>query len=67
MNNRNSGIISEIEVTAKLLGLKPASVCTLSGTSGSFYKRAIDGQRFWPETVEKLRENMQQLIKNRTK
>ena len=57
---------SDIERCARLLGLAPSTVGERIGQGGRFYARLCEGKRVWPETAEKARNAMADLISMRS-
>lgn len=49
----NEQLISEIEKTAKHLGLSPATISSRIGQGGHFYKRRKEGYEMMPSTAER--------------
>ena len=53
---------AEIEATASALGISPRTVGERAGQGGKFYDRLCDGKRVWPETADKVRLRMAEML-----
>tara|TARA_R100001369_G_scaffold79583_1_gene109639 strand:- start:728 stop:1012 length:285 start_codon:yes stop_codon:yes gene_type:complete len=53
---------TDIEVAAKALGVSPSTVGEKAGQGGQFYSRLVNGKRVWPETAEKVRKTIADLL-----
>ena len=52
----------EIEDCAAKLGIAPSTLGEKIGQGGRFYARLSRGHRVWPETAEKARKRMSDLL-----
>lgn len=57
---------SEIEAVAAALKVSPSTVGERAGQGGKFYARLCAGCRVWPETAEKVRSRMADMLAGTT-
>ena len=53
---------SEIEAVAVALNIAPSTVGERAGQGGQFYARLCEGKRVWPDTAERVRERLAQMM-----
>lgn len=58
---------AEIEAAASRLGIAPSTVGERAGQGGKFYERLCDNKRVWPETAQKVRERIAQMLSSETR
>ena len=51
-------LLHELEAAAADLGMAASTLGRLVGQGGRFHARLAAGKRVWPETAEKVRENI---------
>lgn len=58
-------LMADMKRCADALGIKPSTLGERIGQGGRFYARLQAGKRVWPETAEKARNSMRELLARR--
>lgn len=66
MKTASEQLADEIEATARALNMQPTTIGRIAGQGGNFYERLRAGKRVWPETSEKVRARMRDLVAARS-
>ena len=64
MKTASETLADEIEAAALRLNLSPSTVGRRVGQGGKFYERLRSGKRVWPETIEKVRQQLPHLTRS---